>query len=133
MTNTQPTIDLHQYWDVLRTRKLAVIITTLAAIALAAAYIFLQKPQYTAQAKVLVSPLLSPVAASTPKSSLPDMNTEQATAASAPVANLARTALKLSSSNGDRLLSHLSVSAASTGNILQFQYTALTRSRPPSM
>lgn len=124
MTNTQPTIDLHQYWDVLRTRKLAVIITTLAAIALAAAYIFLQKPHYTAQAKVLVNPLLSPVAASTPKSSLPDMNTEQATAASAPVANLARTALKLSSSNGDRLLSHLSVSAASTGNILQFQYTA---------
>jgi polysaccharide biosynthesis transport protein len=124
MTNTQPTIDLHQYWDVLRARKLAVIITTLAAIALAAAYIFLQKPHYTAQAKVLVNPLLSPVAASTPKSNVPDMNTEQATAASAPVANLARTALKLSSSNGDRLLSHLNVSAASTGNILQFQYTA---------
>jgi polysaccharide biosynthesis transport protein len=124
MTNMQPTIDMHQYLGVLRARKLAVIITTLAAIALAAAYIVLQKPQYTAQAKVLVNPLLSPVAASTPKSNVPDMNTEQATAASAPVANLARAALKLSSSNGDRLLSHLTVSAASTGNILQFQYTA---------
>jgi capsular exopolysaccharide synthesis family protein len=124
MANTQPTIDLHQYWSVLRARKLAVIITTFAAIALAAAYIVLQKPQYTAQAKVLVNPLLSPVAASTPKSNLPDMNTEQATAASAPVASLARASLKLSSNNGDRLLNHLSVSAASTGNILQFQYTA---------
>lgn len=124
MTNTPPTIDLHQYWGVLRARKLTVIITTLAAIALAAAYIVLQKPQYTAQAKVLVNPLLSPVAASTPKSNIPDMNTEQATAASAPVANLARASLKLSSSNGDRLLSHLNVSAASTGNILQFAYTS---------
>jgi capsular exopolysaccharide synthesis family protein len=51
------------------------------------------------------------------------MNTEQATAASAPVANLARTSLKVSNS-GDRLLSHLNVSAASTGNVLQFQYTS---------
>ena len=48
MTNTQPTIDLHQYWDVLRSRKLAIIVPTLAAIALAAAFIVLQKPQYTA-------------------------------------------------------------------------------------
>ncbi len=75
MTNTQSTIDMHQYWRVLRARKLTVIITTLAAIGLAAAYIVLQKPQYTAQAKVLVNPLLSPVAASTPKSNVPDMNT----------------------------------------------------------
>ena len=124
MTNTQSTIDMHQYWRVLRARKLTVIITTLAAIGLAAAYIVLQKPQYTAQAKVLVNPLLSPVAASTPKSNVPDMNTEQATADSTPIANLARAALKLPSNDGDRLLSHLNVTAATTGNILQFQYTA---------
>src|SRR6185437_11481796 len=123
MTNTQPTIDLHQYWDVLRARKLAVIVPILAAIALAAAYIVLQKPQYTAQARVLVNPLLSPVAGTTPKSNIPDMNTEQATAASGAVANLARTTLKVSN-NGDRLLNHLNVSAASTGNILIFQYTS---------
>jgi capsular exopolysaccharide synthesis family protein len=124
MANTQSTIDMHQYWGVLRARKLTVIITTLAAIGLAAAYIVLQKPQYTAQAKVLVNPLLSPVAASTPKSNLPDMNTEQATADSTPIANLARAALKLPSNDGTRLLSHLNVTAATTGNILQFQYTA---------
>jgi capsular exopolysaccharide synthesis family protein len=124
MTNTQPTIDLHQYWDVFRARKLTVIIPVLAVIALAAVYIVMQKPQYTAQAKVLVNPLLSPVAAgTTAKSNTPDMNTEQATADSAPVANLARTTLKVSNS-GDRLLNHLSVSAASTGNVLQFQYTS---------
>ena len=125
MTNTQPTIDLHQYWDVFRARKLMVIVPLLAVIALAAAYIVLQKPQYTAQAKVLVNPLLSPVAAgsTSAKSNLPDMNTEQATAASAPVANLARTTLKVSNS-GDRLLNHLNVSAASSGNVLQFQYTS---------
>lgn len=124
MTNTQPTIDLHQYWDVFRSRKLTVIIPVLAVIALAAVYIVMQKPQYTAQAKVLVNPLLSPVAAgTTAKSNTPDMNTEQATADSAPVANLARTTLKVSNS-GDRLLNHLSVSASSTGNILLFQYTS---------
>jgi capsular exopolysaccharide synthesis family protein len=125
MTNAQPTIDLHQYWDVFRSRKLAVIIPMLAVIALAAAYIVMQKPQYTAQAKVLVNPLLSPVAAgsTSAKSNAPDMNTEQATAASAPVANLARTTLKVSN-NGDRLLHHLNVSAVSTGNVLQFQYTS---------
>lgn len=125
MTNAQPTIDLHQYWDVFRSRKLAVIIPLLAVIALAAAYIVMQKPQYTAQAKVLVNPLLSPVAAgsTSAKSNAPDMNTEQATAASAPVANLARTTLKVSN-DGDRLLHHLNVSAASTGNVLQFQYTS---------
>jgi capsular exopolysaccharide synthesis family protein len=125
MTNAQPTIDLHQYWDVFRSRKLAVIIPMLAVIALAAVYIVMQKPQYTAQAKVLVNPLLSPVAAgsTSAKSNAPDMNTEQATAASAPVANLARTTLKVSN-NGDRLLHHLNVSAVSTGNVLQFQYTS---------
>jgi succinoglycan biosynthesis transport protein ExoP len=124
MTNTQPTIDLHQYWDVLRSRKLAIIIPTLAAIALAAAFIVLQKPQYTAQARVLVNPLLSPdPAGTTAKSNVPDMNTEQATAASAPVANLARSSLNVSNT-GDRLLNHLKVTAASTGNILLFQYTS---------
>jgi len=124
MTNTQPTIDLHQYWDVFRSRRLAVIVPILTVIVLAVLYIVMQKPQYTAQAKVLVNPLLSPVASGTAaKSNAPDMNTEQATAASAPVANLARTTLKISNS-GDRLLNHLNVSASSTGNILLFQYTS---------
>lgn len=124
MTNTQPTIDLHQYWDVLRSRKLAIIVPTLAAIALAAAFIVLQKPQYTATARVLVNPLLTPdPAGTTAKSNAPDMNTEQATAASGTVAALARTALK-TPSTGDRLLNHLNVSAGSTGNILVFQYTS---------
>jgi uncharacterized protein involved in exopolysaccharide biosynthesis len=124
MTNTQPTIDLHQYWDVFRSRRLAVIVPILTVIVLAVLYIVMQKPQYTAQAKVLVNPLLSPVASgTTAKSNAPDMNTEQATAASAPVASLARTTLKVSNS-GDRLLNHLNVSASSTGNILLFQYTS---------
>jgi capsular exopolysaccharide synthesis family protein len=124
MTNTQPTIDLHQYWDVLWSRKLAIIIPTLAAIALAAAFIVLQKPQYTATARVLVNPLLTPdPAGNTAKSNAPDMNTEQATAASGSVAALARTSLKVPST-GDRLLNHLNVSAASSGNILAFQYTS---------
>lgn len=124
MTNTQPTIDLHQYWDVLRSRKLAIIIPTLAAIALAAAFIVLQTPQYTATARVLVNPLLTPdPAGNTAKSNAPDMNTEQATASSGAVAALARTSLRTSSTDG-RLLNHLNVSAASTGNILVFQYTS---------
>jgi len=124
MTDTQPTITLHQYWDVFRSRKFAIIIPLLAAIAVAALYIVTQKPQYTAEAKVLVNPLLSPVSVgTTTKSNAPDMNTEQATADSAPVANLARTSLKISDS-GNRLLNNLKVSAASTGNVLLFQYTS---------
>jgi len=35
MTNTQPTIDLHQYWDVFRSRRLAVIVPILTVIVLA--------------------------------------------------------------------------------------------------
>src|SRR5206468_12026250 len=45
----------------IRSRKLAIIIPTLLALGLAAAYVFaVQKPQYTAQAKVLVNPIVTP-------------------------------------------------------------------------
>ena len=126
MTNAQSTIDLHQYWDVFRSRKWAVIIPTLLALLLAAAYVFaLHKPQYTATAKVLVTPIITPSTnTATGKGNTPDMNTEQAVASSTPVGLLVRKSLKIPSSNGDRLLSHLTVSATSTGNILQFQYTS---------
>jgi len=127
MTNAQSTIDLHQYWDVLRARKLAIIIPTLLALALAGAYCLLQKPQYTAQARVLVTPLAAPFSSSSSsagKANQPDMNTEQATADSTPVAVLTRGSLNLSGANGDHLLNHLQVAAASTGNILLFQYTS---------
>src|SRR5205809_3067237 len=105
MTNPQSTIDLHQYWDVLRSRKFAIIIPTLLAIALAGAYCLLQEPQYTAQARVLVTPLAAPFASSSSSSSAgkanqPDMNTEQAAADSTPVAVLARGSLNLSTANG---------------------------------
>src|SRR2546421_8861847 len=106
MTNAQSTIDLHQYWDVLRARKLAIIIPTLLALALAGAYCLLQKPQYTAQARVLVTPLAAPFSSSsssssTGKANQPDMNTEQAAADSTPVAVLARRSLNLSGANGE--------------------------------
>jgi capsular exopolysaccharide synthesis family protein len=124
MTNAQSTIDLHQYWEILKSRKFAVIIPTLLALGLAAAYIFvLQKPQYTAQARVLVNPIVTvSTTTATAKGNTPDMNTEQAVANSGPVAVLARHSL--SGTNGERLLSHLTVSAAGTSNVLQFQYTS---------
>ena len=56
MTNTQSTIDLHQYGEVLRSRKWSLILPIVIALGLAAAYVFLQKPQYSATAKVLVNP-----------------------------------------------------------------------------
>lgn len=126
MSNTQSTIDLHQYWDVLRSRKWAVIIPTLLALLLAAAYVFaLQKPHYTATARVLVNPIITPsTSTATGKGGTLDMNSEQAAADSTPVGLLVRKSLKISSSNGERLLSNLKVTAATTGNILQFQYTS---------
>jgi capsular exopolysaccharide synthesis family protein len=126
MTNQQPIIDLHQYWDVLRARKLAIIIPALAAIALAVLAGFVQKPQYTATAKVLVNPVLTPVPSGngTPKPGIVDMNTEQATAMSAPVGALVRKKLGITSSNNVRLLGNLNVSAATSGNFLTFQYTS---------
>jgi capsular exopolysaccharide synthesis family protein len=126
MTNAQSTIDLHQYWEIIRSRKLAIIIPTLLALGLAAAYVFVvQKPQYTATAKVLVNPIVTPSTSNaTAKGGTVDMNTEQAAAGSGPVAILARKSLRLSSTNGDRLLSHLNVSASGTANVLLFQYTS---------
>jgi capsular exopolysaccharide synthesis family protein len=126
MTNAQSTIDLHQYWEIIRSRKLAIIIPTLLALGLAAAYVFVvQKPQYTAQAKVLVNPIVTPSTSNaTAKGGTVDMNTEQAAAGSGLVAVLARKSLGLSSTNGDRLLSHLNVNASGTANVLLFQYTS---------
>ena len=88
MTNEQSTIDLHQYWEIIRRRKLTIIIPTLLALGLAAAYVFVvQKPQYTAQAKVLVNPIVTPSTSNaTAKGGTVDMNTEQAAAGSGPVA-----------------------------------------------
>ncbi len=125
MTNGQSTINLHQYWEIFKSRKFAVIIPTLLALGLAAAYVFVvQKPQYTAQARVLVNSIITPsTSTGTAKGNVPNMNTEQAAANSGPVAVLARKALGPFSTNGDRLLSHLTVSAASTANVLQFQCT----------
>ena len=93
MTNAQSTIDLRQYWEIIRSRKLAIIIPTLLALGLAAVYLFvLQKPQYTAQARVLVNPIVTPsTTTATAKGNVPNMNTEQAAANSGPVAVLART------------------------------------------
>ena len=126
MTNEQSTIDLHQYWEIIRRRKLTIIIPTLLALGLAAAYVFVvQKPQYTAQAKVLVNPIVTPSTSNaTAKGGTVDMNTEQAAAGSGPVALRVRKTLGLSSANGDRLLSHLNVNVSGTANVLQFQYTS---------
>src|SRR6266480_3060605 len=126
MTNAQSTIGPHQYWEIIGSRKLAIIIPPLLALGLAAAYVFaVQKPQYTAQAKVLVNPIVTPTTTNgTAKGGTVDMNTEQAAAGSGPVALLARKSLGLSSANGDRLLSHLNVTASGTANVLQFQYTS---------
>ncbi len=126
MTNGQSTIDLHQYWEIFKSRKFAIIIPTLLALALAGAYVFVvQKPQYTAQAKVLVNAIVTPsTTTGTAKGNAPDMNTEQAAADSTPVAVLARKSLNISGTNGDRLLSHLTVTPSSTANVLQFQYTS---------
>lgn len=126
MTNAQSTIDPHQYWEIIRSRKLAIIIPVLLALGLAAAYVFVvQKPQYTAQAKVLVYSIVTPSTSNgTGKAGTVDMNTEQAAASSGPVAVLARKSLGLSSANGDRLLSHLNVNASGTANVLIFQYTS---------
>ena len=125
MTNTQSTIDLHQYGEVLRSRKWSLILPIVIALGLAAAYVFLQTPQYSATARVLVTPLVTPsTTTATAKGNQPDMNTEQAAADSTPVAVLARRTLGVSGTNGDHLLGHLQVSAASTGNILVFTYTS---------
>ena len=105
MTNTQSTIDLHQYGEVLRSRKWSLILPIVIALGLAAAYVFLQTPQYSATARVLVTPLVTPsTTTATAKGNQPDMNTEQAAADSTPVAVLARRTLGVSGANGDHLL-----------------------------
>jgi capsular exopolysaccharide synthesis family protein len=126
MTNAQSTIDPRQYLRVLRARKYWIIVPTLLALGLTGAYLLgVQKPQYTAVAKVLVNPIVTPSTTNaTAKGSTVDMNTEQAAADSTPVAVLARQSLKVSSTTGSRLLNNLAVTAATTGNTLSFAYTS---------
>lgn len=125
MTTPQSTIDLRQYWDVLRSRKLAVIIPALLLTGLAMLFTATRTPQYTAQARVRVDPLVAPFLSSTAaiNASQPDMGTEEQTAASSAVAALARQALGITTST-DTVLKHLHVQAASTGFILTIQYTS---------
>lgn len=118
-----PTIDLRQYWNVLRSRKLWVIIPVLLAAGLAILYTRAQAPSYAAQATVRVDPLVNPLTAAGSKASQPDMATEQQTGASVPVAAVARGLLHTQAST-DSLLGGLKVQAASSGNVLVFTYTS---------
>ncbi len=125
MTTPQSTIDLRQYWNILRSRRLAFGLPVVVLTGLAILFTLTRTPQYTAEARVRVDPLVAPFLSSTTaiNASQPDMGTEAETAASSPVAILAGRAIGVTTGS-DALLKHLHVQAASTSFILTFQYTS---------
>jgi capsular exopolysaccharide synthesis family protein len=123
MTDSSSTIDLRQYWRVLRFRKFSLIIPVIFLAALALLYAKTQPRQYTAQATVRVDSLVTPFPSGSLQANLPDMPTEQQTAASAAVASRVRSKITNPPSVTD-LLKHLKVTAASSGNTLVISYTS---------
>src|SRR5579859_6663392 len=107
MTDSSSTIDLRQYWKVFRARKLSVLVPIVIGAVLAGLYAKTEAVKYTAHASVRVDPVVS-LSGGTAQSSVPDMSTEQLTAASAVVTTLAQKALGTSTSITD-LQKHLKV------------------------
>jgi uncharacterized protein involved in exopolysaccharide biosynthesis len=71
MADSSSTIDLRQYWRVLRFRKFSVIIPAIFLAALALLYAKTQPREYTAQATVRVDPLVIPFSGGSTQANLP--------------------------------------------------------------
>ena len=102
---------LREYLTVLRARKWTIILVTLLVIGSAIGFSYLQTPQYTAEARVLVEPLPTNQATAAVTTVYPppvNLETEREIVDSAPVAALARDALDSDGSTDD-LLRNLSV------------------------
>jgi len=127
-------LDLHDYWLVIRRRWRQVVVIGMIGALAGVGYSVHKGPTYTATAQVVVSPITEgpqstqgtqPAAASTQV----NMSTEQAIAQSGPViqraaAELRVSAAKLDSEAGSRLSVSVPASTLVTSNVLQISWEA---------
>ena len=128
MTEIQPgpAGDLREYLAVLRARKWTVILVTLLVVGSAIGLSYLQTPQYTGEARVLVEPLPTNQATAAVNSVYPppvNLETEREIVDSLPVATLVQDALDYDGSAED-LLQSLSVEGILETEVLIISYTS---------
>jgi polysaccharide biosynthesis transport protein len=125
-------LDLHDYWLIVRRRwRLIVVLGVVGALA-GAGYSAYKGPTYTATSQVVVSPVTQgPLNQSVQVSGQVNMSTEQAIAQSGPVIQQAAAQLgvpvaKLDSEAGKRLAVSVPASTLTTSNVLQISWEADT-------
>ena len=121
-------LDLSDYWNMIRARKLIVVVTAIVVAALCAAFVLLKPKQYYAQAKIVVTPLIdvavTPVPGSTANTLQPDMATESEIVKSADVAKVA--AGDLAAQSPEELVKHVSVGVVRDTTVMTIGFTAST-------
>ncbi len=118
--------DLREYLSVLRARKWTIILVTLLVVGSAVGFSYLQTPQYTAEARVLVEPLPTNQATAAVTSVYPppvNLETEREIVDSLPVAALAQDVLDYEGS-ADDLLQSLAVEGIAETEVLIISYTS---------
>ena len=123
-------LDLREYWLIVRRRWYLIVIIALLGAVCAVEYSAHTKPTYTAQASVVVTAVTQgPQAASTPVTTPVNMSTEQAIAQSAAVIQLAAPKLgvpvaQLEQSAAKQLSVTVPASTLTTSNVLQVSWQA---------
>lgn len=126
---TEPrSVDLHDYWQVMRRRWVTIVVMAVVGALLGAGYVLQAKPSYTATAEVLVSPATQgPLNMPSQPNLLVNMSTEQAVAQSAPVVAGAAKILQVPAEQLQvESTSRLSVAVPVGSDVLQLTWQAGT-------
>ncbi len=128
-----PSVDLHDYWSIIRRRWRLIAVFIVIGVLAGAAYSLALAPTYTANAQVVVEPVTQgPLNQPAQTASQVNMSTEQAIAQSGPVIEQAAATLKVPASTLESAAtSNLSVtvpaSTLTTSNVLQVGWKASSR------
>jgi succinoglycan biosynthesis transport protein ExoP len=128
-----PSVDLHDYWSIIRRRWRLIAVFIVIGVLAGAAYSLALAPTYTANAQVVVEPVTQgPLNQPAQTASQVNMSTEQAIAQSGPVIQQAAATLKvpastLESAAASRLSVTVPASTLTTSNVLQIGWKASSR------
>jgi polysaccharide biosynthesis transport protein len=126
-------VDLRDYWSIVRRRWRLIAIMSVIGVLAGAAYSAARGPSYTATAQVVVQPVTQgPLNQTTQATSQVNMSTEQAIAQSGPVIQQAAATLKvpastLESAAAKRLSVTVPASTLTTSNVLQIAWQASSK------
>jgi capsular polysaccharide biosynthesis protein/Mrp family chromosome partitioning ATPase len=128
--NEPRSVDLRDYWLIIRRRWRMIVVLALIGAIGGAAYSVVRGPSYSATAQVVVQPVTqAPLNQTTQATSQVNMSTEQAIAQSGPVIQRAARTLKVSASTlqsaaVNRLSVTVPASTLTTSNVLQIAWQA---------